>query len=120
MGKNAGVPEKAKTIMATADMSSAKVGSATALKSEVNGTVSGPVAGWPRTPTAMVRVKTAECVSLARGRHHRDLAESSLLETRIKPAPPAASQLTLDRVGIEVRPNAITAPTATYAAVQVA
>ena len=119
MGKNAGVPEKAKTIMATADMSSAKVGSATALKSDVNGTVCGPVAGWPRTPTAMVRVKTAECVSL-RGRRSCDLAESSLLETRIKAAPPAASQLTFDRVGIEVRPKAITAPTATYAAMQVA
>jgi hypothetical protein len=60
MGKNAGVPEKAKTIIAMADMSSAKVGSATALKSEVNGTVCGPAAGRPRTPTAIVTVKTAE------------------------------------------------------------
>jgi hypothetical protein len=30
MGKNAGVPENAKTIIATADMSSAKLGLATA------------------------------------------------------------------------------------------
>ena len=34
-------------------------------------------------------------------------------------APTAASQLTFDNVGIEVRIKAATAPTATYAAVQV-
>lgn len=43
----------------------------------------------------------------------------SLLEIRMVTAPPAASQLTLDRVGIEVRIKVVTAPTATNVAVQV-
>ena len=48
-----------------------------------------------------------------------DLAGSSLLEIRIAIAPHAASQLTFDSVGMEVRRKHATAPTATYAAVQV-
>ena len=46
-------------------------------------------------------------------------AGSSLLEMRMEIAPPAASQLTFDSVGIEVKIKPATAPTATYAAVQV-
>ena len=46
-------------------------------------------------------------------------AGSSLLEMRMAIAPPAASQLTFDSVGIEVKIKPATAPTATNAAVQV-
>ena len=46
-------------------------------------------------------------------------AGSSLLEIRMAIAPPAASQLTFDSVGIEVKIKPATAPTATNAAVQV-
>lgn len=48
-----------------------------------------------------------------------DLVGPSLLEIRIAIAPHAASQLTFDSVGMEVRRKHATAPTATYAAVQV-
>lgn len=51
--------------------------------------------------------------------YYCDLAGSSLLEIRMAIAPPAASQLTFDNVGIEVKMKHATAPTATYAAVQV-
>ena len=58
-------------------------------------------------------------VILAFSRHHCDLAEADLLETRMLTAPAAASQLNFDSVGMEVRIQATTAATATNTAVQV-
>ena len=61
MGKKAGVPEKAKMIVATADMISAKSGWAMIWVSGMKGPVVGAVAGRSWTPTAIVRVRTVSC-----------------------------------------------------------
>ena len=61
MGKKAGVPEKAKMMVATADMISAKSGWAITWVSGMKGPVGGAVAGRSWTPTAIVRVRTVRC-----------------------------------------------------------
>lgn len=64
MGKKAGVPEKAKMMVATADMISAKSGCAMTWVSRMKTPVWGAVAGRSWTPTAIVSVRTKE-VSVA-------------------------------------------------------
>jgi len=58
MGKKAGVPEKAKMMVATADIICAKSGWATTWVSGTKTPVWGAVAGRSWTPTAIVTVKT--------------------------------------------------------------
>ena len=52
-------------------------------------------------------------------KHSSDMCDESLLETRILAAPAAASQLSFDKVGIEVKHQATIAATATNTAVHV-